>query len=231
MLDSYDSKVLFFYNLTDLNKTPKITRGYKMGDLGLKSKVIFLNVPENKFAWSIYHKKTEGNGGHYSTPTHDKFVIERIRTIQKMFHADGSWNISYRKAECYALGLAFEKKYEAALELFETIVGNSKDILLVGSHGENLEPVANMPGKLGYEGVAVYAQICCLEKINKIPLALHLSEEIVSKVNPNSHTERLHYILLDSLVMLQRYGVKKIGEGKKEINIVDRLDALREKLI
>ena len=109
-----------------------------------------------------------GNADKFSHPETTEESLEKLQDIGKMFNKNGSFNPKCKKAEEYALCLTRDEKKEAALELFDLIVGKSKDILLFPKNKDDgFEMVANTPGKLGLEGMYRYGQLLLEAKRKK----------------------------------------------------------------
>jgi len=89
-----------------------------------------------------------------------KELLRNFSDYKGLFNPDGTFNNCNRMAESYAVSLAMDEKWEASIKMFDAIMGKKKSIDFVVSSSEELLPVADSPGFLGFEGIFQYANAC-----------------------------------------------------------------------
>jgi hypothetical protein len=125
-----------------------------------------LNIPESKITLAKYRSGT-GNAPCFSYPDKNTAsILERIKEIEEVFNDDGSFNLSFPKLEEYALCLHEDNKEKEALNLFILIADSSKKLLFRNKEG-GFQPVENTIGKLGIEGIYIYAHLLKISNKNK----------------------------------------------------------------
>ncbi|HBU10681.1 MAG TPA: hypothetical protein DEA89_02035 [Candidatus Moranbacteria bacterium] len=123
-----------------------------------------------------------------------------------------SFNGKSPYAEEYALYLIADKKQEEALELFDLIAGDKKDLLFLydppncGAYIS--EEVSRVNGMLGYEGIFQYAKLL-LEKNPERAKKLLL--EIAEKIPTICYPLHLGDIRVETITLLKDLGVHKIN--------------------
>ena len=176
-----------------------------------------LNISDNRITLTSY--STQGGCAPYwSAATGTASVLEKLEEIKQVYNEDGTFNVTFPKAEDYALCLHHDGKEDAALELFELIAGNSDKLLQMLNGAFKMS--ANTIGQLGIEGLHVYAELlkkkgkkdvankCLLEIVDNYPLRMGIratdiaQEAIESILAEESYPpgKREHYSKLASQI-------------------------------
>lgn len=117
-----------------------------------------LNVTPSKLSFLSYHPGI-GNAPVFTSPSGTKQINEKLKEIAGVFNEDDSFDPDCPKAEEYALCLAEDGNIAEALELFDLIINGASEVLAVPTNDDYSKMVVNQKGKLGMEGMFVYARI------------------------------------------------------------------------
>lgn len=166
-----------------------------------------LKIPVQKFT-PLLCRPGVGGAPTFSMPSDLKELLLRFEKIASVVMPDGSYNGNSYHAEEYALCLAHEGQPTEAKRLFETIVGDSQEILSTGISGEYV-PVRNQKGTLGYEGLFQYANLCN-SFADKGARMAELLSELIKKVPTKCYPVRLQDIRVDSIQILLNLGIKEL---------------------
>jgi|GEM_PF-5367951 len=165
-------------------------------------------------------KITSINPPKYEMPNSPEKLFERLAEIATIFNPDKSFNGESLYAEEYALCLIEENKLAAALQLFNVIAEDEKNLLFLNSPAANgvyiSEETANMHRKLGFEGLYQYAKLLIDKNPNR---AKKLLLEIAEKVPTTCYPIRLQDIRVSSLILLKDLGVHNINRIPIQIEL------------
>lgn len=181
-------------------------------------------IRESQFTWRVYYPDKVDGSAKFRFVDHSMYAIKRLKAIADIFNDDGSYNIENKRAERYAICLSEDKKFFEAFKIFLALTKGSEKVLLVENE-EFIEKrifpsVANMPGKLGYEGAFRFASLC-MENAKKKKRGLAIFREFAEKVPVRCDPWRLREILTEALKILLENGIDKIGE----IDVREKLEA------
>ena len=158
-------------------------------------------------------KKTNTNPPAYEKPTSPEDLFETLKKISTVFTGVGTLNGKSSYAETYALCLIQDKKPAKALELFNLIAEDEKDLLLIHNPLANgvyhSEETADQHRKLGFEGLYQYAKLL----IEKNPQrAKKLLLEIAEKIPTICYPIHLQDVRVNAILALMDLGVSAINK-------------------
>lgn len=153
-----------------------------------------------------------------------KELLERLNWIAGMFNEDGTYNFDNLDIEEYGYCLWQDNAEDEALKIFDGIVGNNSNILLINepkNPGYSLCQFARQKGKLGFESLLAYGQIC--QKNHMGNKAYRILREFYEKIPVKCGPERVQAVLVTALSIMQKLKQgkdleKKLIEARKNLS-------------
>ena len=156
----------------------------------------------------------------FEEPLSAKDISRRLKELAAMMDGKGRFTVPTKHAERFAIVLCQANRHKEALQLFRSIVGNKKKVLLPPQRprDERLEETADRIGWLGFEGLYRFGE--CLiqtgdpDNIREGQLRLL---EFISKTKPRCGTVREQDVrghVLDALYDCGHTHINKRPIGK-----------------
>ncbi|TSC71004.1 MAG: hypothetical protein G01um101449_218 [Parcubacteria group bacterium Gr01-1014_49] len=164
-----------------------------------------------------YHIAADG-APRFSTPL---YMAEYLAKLATVFKEDGSYNGESLVAERVALCLKHQKNNEEAWKVFLAILDGKEQVLLIQDPPEDgwcVSPeVAEVPGKLGYEGTYQFGELAF--EFGRKDLAEKLFREIVERIPTDCFPIRLQHIRVWALERLKELGITIVSGSPLELEL------------
>jgi len=144
------------------------------------------------------------DGPRYADASGQKEQSALLEQINSVFKENGSFDPNSPFSERLALCLIHGKKPQAAAKLFNLIIRNRQDPLLVNTSAMDgciCPPTADQYGQLGFEGMFQYSKLLVWTVPNKAKMFLL---EIIQKIPVNYRHTHIDKIRAETLDILKR---------------------------
>ncbi len=152
---------------------------------------------------------------NFNEPSSAEDISRRLKELAAMMDGKGRFTVPTKHAERFAIVLCQANRHKEALQLFRSIVGNKKEILLPPQRprDERLEETADRIGWLGFEGLYRFGE--CLIQTGD-PDNIHEGQlrllEFISKTKPRCGTVREQDVRGGILELLSNSGQAYINK-------------------